>query len=207
MFYLQSNALTRSIIMLLLFIFGSSSTFAATPLSTSKSKQQNIDIQANYLLLDEGKGISQYKGNVLFTKDTLSIKADTVTLYYDGEQLTKALIKGSPADVHHQPDNEDKVHSQANIMEFFVTEDRLTLKGSAFVDQGDRHFSGEYIEYDTRQRTLTATGGQQGSDNKKPKDFAKNSPQTTEANSSSGRVHVIIGPDENNENKENLENE
>lgn len=158
---------------------------AATP--------QTVNIKANYLLLDENKGISKYKGQVLFTKGTLRIKADTVTLYYNGERLTKALIKGSPADVHHAPDNENKVHSQAKEMEFFIAEDKLTLKGQAFVDQGSRHFSGEVIEYDTRQRIITAAGNQTSVVN------TENS-ENTQPNS---RVHVIIGPIEDADNAEN----
>ena len=173
MFCLQNKFLS---LFVLLIIIPSSPTYA--------DKQQVIDIKAQYLLLDENKGISKYKGNVLFTKDTLTIKADTVTLYYKDKILTKAFITGSPADVNHQPDNEAKVHSQANIMEFFVSEDRLILKGQAFVDQGNRHFSGEYIEYDTRQRIITAAGNQNRLLNA---ENAKNSP-------SKGRVHVIIGP-------------
>lgn len=153
------------------------------------STPQIIDIKADYLLLDENKGISIYKGQVLFTKGTLKIKADAITLFYDGEKLTKALITGSPADVHHEPDNEDKVHSQAREMEFFVSEDKLSLKGQAFVDQGSRHFSGEYIEYDTRQRTITAAGNQSSTVN------TENSENTPPNN----RVHVIIGPIESTE--------
>lgn len=163
-------------------------------------KQQTIDIKAKYLLLDEKKGISKYKGNVLFTKGMLIIKADTVTLYYKNKELTKALINGSPADVQHQPDNEDKVHSQARNMEYFVKEERLVLKGQAFVDQGNRHFSGENIEYDTRQRIITAAGNQNKSLN------AKN----TKSTPPNERVHVIIGPvddtDDANDKAENSDN-
>lgn len=157
-------------------------TYAA---NHNKSKQQTLNIKSQYLLLNEKKGISKYKGNVLFTKNTLTIKADTITLYYDGKKLTKALITGSPADVQHQPDNEAKVHSQANSMEYFITEDQLILKGQAFVIQGDRHFSGEYIEYDTRQRTITAAGEQSSTISKE--NLKNNQPRA--------RVHVIIGPD------------
>lgn len=185
------------ILLLILLIFPNISPVHAA--SQSKAKQQTIDITAQYLLLDEKKGISEYKGKVSFIKGTLTIKADSVTLYYDGEKLIKALITGFPADVQHQPDNEARVHSQANEMEYFVAEERLILKGQAFVDQGDRHFSGEYIEYDTRQRTITAAGSQNVTVNT---ENSKNSPPK-------GRVHVIIGPTgdvldnaENNENKD-----
>jgi len=151
------------------------------------SQSQIINIKADYLLLDDKKGISEYKGHVLFTKDTLVIKADAITLFYNGKELTKALITGSPVDVLHHPDNEEKVHSQANKIEYRVKEERLLLNGHAFVDQGDRHFSGESIEYDTRQRIITAAGKQTTSSGTKN---IKNVPP-------SGRVHVIIGPEEN----------
>ena len=176
MFCLQNKF---SCLFVLLIIISSSPTYAA--------KQQVIDIKAQYLILDENKGISKYKGNVLFSKGTLTIKADTVTLYYKNKKLTRAFITGLPADVRHQPDNEAKVHSQAKSMEYFVSEDRLILKGQAFVNQGNRHFSGEYIEYDTRQRIITAANNQNGSVNT----------NNSENNTPKGRVHVIIGPAEN----------
>lgn len=168
-------------------------SFIISPTFAANLKQETIDITAQYLLLDEKKGISRYKGQVLLKKGTLSIKADTVTLYYNDGELTKALITGSPADVLHYPDNEPKVHSQAKEMEYFVSEDRLTLKGHAFVDQGNRHFSGEIIEYDTHQRTITAAGNQ-------------SNVIKSEKTPPMGRVHVIIGPNTDSENNINDKN-
>lgn len=147
--------------------------------------QAPIDIKAQYLLLDESKGISKYKGNVVFTKGTLVIQADAITLYSDGGKLSKAIITGSPADVQHQPENEEKVHSQANKMQYIMATEQLTLTGNAFVDQGEQHFSGNIIKYDTRQRLVTASGNKPNLATQK-KD-AKNP--------ASGRVHVIIGPE------------
>jgi len=184
MFCQRNNFFLQLII--LVFFAGIHHTHAA---KQTKTEQQTFDITANYLLLDEKKGISKYQGNVYFKKGTLAIKADSVILFYEGNELTKALITGSPADVLHYPDNEARVHSQAKTMEYLVSEERLTLKGQAFVDQGDNHFSGETIEYDTRQRTITAAGKQNTLVN------AKNSKNTAP----NRRVHVIIGPsDEGN---------
>lgn len=188
MFCLQNNLLAKLIVLILFFI----SMNIAHAENKNKEKPLTVDIKASYLLLDEKKGISKYQGNVYFKKGTLTIKADTVTLFYDGKQLIKALIIGSPADVQHYPDNEAKVHSQANKMEYFVAEERLTLKGKAFVDQGDNHFSGDTIEYNTRQRTITAAGGHNKTLNSQN---SKNSPTNR-------RVHVIIGPTDNAESKD-----
>jgi lipopolysaccharide export system protein LptA len=167
---------------------------ALCPIETvvaEKVKPQALDIQARYMLLDENKGISTYKGKVILKKDTLVIKADSMTLYFNGEKLNKVSIIGSPADVRHAPDNEAKVHSQARKMEYLVNEDKLTLMGQAFVNQGNRHFSGEAIEYDTRQRIISAAG----------KNTAVTDEEETSTDSTTNqRVHVIIGPEtENND--------
>lgn len=166
----------------LLFILNSSLVLAAK--KNKDNKPQTLDIKAQYLLIDENKGVSTYKGNVLLTKETLVIKADSITVYSDGEKLIKAFIEGTPADVQHHPDNEEKVHSQANNMEYFVNDEKLILKGQAFVNQGEQSFSGETIEYDTQQRTIKASGNK--------KDLSgENNNQNTPSNA---RVHVIIGP-------------
>lgn len=182
MFYLKNKRL--SLFILLVVILNN---------PTHAGNEEIIEIKAQYLLLDDNKGISKYKGDVLFTKGTLVIKADTVTLFYKNKILIRALITGAPADLKHHPINEEKVHSQANKMEFFVNEDRVILKGNAFVDQGSRYFSGEYIEYDARQGIITASSN-------------KNKPHSTKTLKNTpprGRVHVIIGPTENNTAKNN----
>ena len=196
MYCLQNKMLIN---ILLLFLFGGL-CFTQLKAQSRIKAQDNIDIKAQYLMLDEKNGLSEYKGQVVLTKDTLIVKADIITLYHNGNKLVKALIQGSPADVRHQPDNEAAVHSQAKKMEFFVEEDRLVLIGQAFVNQGNRHFSGEHIEYDTRQRIITAGG-------------KLNSSATADNNENTrpdGRVHVIIGPDEANkddETKDTISNE
>lgn len=162
------------------------------------AKQQTLDIQARYMLLDDNKGISIYKGKVVFKKDTLQIKADTMTLYYNGKKLSKVLIQGSPAEVRHAPDNEAKVHSRAKKMEYLITEDKLILTGQAFVEQGNRLFSGESIEYDTRQRIISAAA-KQG-----PVNINKDDAQASSPNQ---RVHVIIGPDAENIDAANKDSE
>lgn len=194
MFYLQNKFMATRVLWLLLFL--TLTSFAAGSLAQSNTQTKPvvkklapkiIDISAKTLLLDEKNGISEYKGNVLFKQNTLRIKADTISLFYKDKKLVKALITGSPADVQQHPDNEPEVHSQAEKMEYYVEENRLVLTGNAFVTQGSRHFSGQHIVYDTRQGTLTAGSKSDSTD------VVKN----TKNNQPNERVHVIIGPTEN----------
>jgi len=187
MFLLNNKFLT---ICTLFILFSPGTSYAAN----IKAAKEPIDIKAEYLLIDENKGVSKYKGNVIFTQGTLIIKADSVILYSKGEKLTKAFITGSPADIQHQPENEPKVHSQAKKIDYFVNREKLILRGNAFVKQGDKHFSGEKIEYNTRQKIVTASGNKSGH-TETSKTPGKSAP--------SGRVHVIIGP----EAEKNIQNE
>jgi len=179
MFHLNNTFLTICTLFIL-FLPGSSHA------ENKKTAKEPIDIKAEYLLIDENKGISKYKGNVIFTQGTLIIKADSVILYSNGEKLTKAFITGSPADIQHQPEGEPKVHSQAKNIDYFVNKEKLILRGDAFVNQGDKHFSGEKIEYNTRQKIVTASGN---------KTEHTETSKTSEKSAPSGRVHVIIGPE------------
>lgn len=192
---LTKQTLVLSALMLLSGFTVAQQLADATSRSPAKNQtQQIIDIESQSLLLDDQNGISEYKGNVLFRQNTLRVKADTITLYHKDKKLVKALITGSPADVQHHPDNEAKVHSQAKQMEYYVEDNRLILIGHAFVTQGDRHFSGEHIVYDTRQRTINAGA--------KP---SNNTEKNSQNNQPNERVHVIIGPTEND--KVNVINE
>ena len=190
MSYLQNDSYLKAQYLLILVLTLCSVIFTpVASVAADKTKQQALDIQASYMLLDENKGISTYKGKVLFKKDTLVIKADSMTVYFTGEKINKVSIIGSPADVRHAPDNEAKVHSQAKKMEYLVTQDKLTLTGQAFVTQGNRHFSGESIEYDTRQRILSAAGD---------KTTVTNNEESSTDTTTNQRVHVIIGPETDN---------
>ena len=160
------------------------------------TQPEPIDIKADYLLFDEKKGLSEYKGQVLFSKKTLKVKANTITLNHQDNRIIKGLIQGSPVEILHAPDNEAKVTSQARKMEYFVTQDRLELLGEASVTQGNRHFSGEHIIYDTRQQNITAGAIQSQLESVKSATI-ETEPEVEQP--SNGRVHVIIGPVNNEE--------
>ncbi len=153
----------------------------------TRSHYKNIDIRADYLLLDNKKGISQYKGHVHFKKGNLKIVADSITLYIEEEKLKRALITGNPARARQKPEQETELKAQAKQFEYFADTEKLLLRGNAEVDQGNRHFSGKIIEYDSREKRLLASGQSGG----------KNAEKSSKAASGS-RVHVILEEEDNN---------
>ena len=54
-------------------------------------------IQADEVELDFGSGQRIYRGNVSIKQGTIRIIADELELFYQGEQLEKAIARGNPA--------------------------------------------------------------------------------------------------------------
>lgn len=119
-------------------------------------RQQPIHIDADRMIAEESKGYSHYIGNVHITQGSLKIDADEVYIYLVNGLLNKLIIIGSPAKLQQIPDNSTKiVYSQAQRMEYFASTDRLLLMKDAEVWQNGNHFSGEHIEYDTRNSRVS----------------------------------------------------
>lgn len=173
---MKSNGLKLSLF--LCSFFACLNTYALT-----SDREQPIQVNADSMVAEEPKGFSHYKGNVLIVQGSLKVIADEVIIYFTDGELDKLIIKGNPAHLQQQPDNsEDLVYSQAKTMEYYATSDRLFLLEDAKVRQGNNHFSGARIEYDTRNSTVSATS--EGKDK--------------------GRIRAVIMPkpaaDANNEN-------
>ena len=158
---------------------------------------QVVEVSSDSLLLEENEGVATYEGNVLFKKDNLVIKADSITVYQEAGKISKAIITGNPAMVNHKPKNEAPADAQAEHIEYIAASDLLLLTGNALVTRGTQQFSGEKIKYDANEKTLSASGQktivktQEQKPNQKPELKPEQKP---EQKPESGRVHVIIGP-------------
>lgn len=123
----------------------------------SGDRKQPIHIDADRMIAEESKGYSHYFGNVHITQGSLKIDADEVYIYLVDGLLNKLIIIGTPAKLQQIPDNSTEVvYSRARRMEYFANTDRLILMKDAEVWQGGNHFSGEHIEYDTRNSRVSA---------------------------------------------------
>ena len=120
-------------------------------------REQPIEINADSMVAEEPKGFSHYKGNVQIRQGSLKVDADEVIIYFIDGVLDKLIIRGQPAHLQQLPENnQDPVFSKANLMEYYASSDQLFLMENAEVKQGVNLFSGEHIEYDTRNSTVSA---------------------------------------------------
>lgn len=157
-------------ILLLALLFG---TLLPSAWALLNDRKQPIDIKADRVEVNQRKQVSHYIGNVRLVQGSMKIEASNVVVYMVHGKLDRIMISGNPARFQQKPQgHEGLVTSTAQNMEYYAQQQRLLLKHNAEVNQGNNHFRGEFIEYDTRTSTVKANKGAD----------------------SNARVHAIIQP-------------
>lgn len=142
-------------------------------LALESDRQQKIYIESHELDIDEADGVSEYRGEVQFTRGSIHLTADKVRIFEKEGELQKLLAWGQPVHIRQQlDDNRGETRAVANRMEYMAASDRLFLYGDAHLWQKGNEFSGDVIEYHLADEKVVARGDE----------------------SQSGRVHIVIEP-------------
>jgi len=148
-------------------------------LSTDSDKPMKI--AADRVDIDDEKGTSTFKGNVLITRGSIRIEGDSIIVYRDNEKnLDKMHSTGKPAHFEQTPDNKKKpVIAEANELFYDAVKELLIMRGNAKIIQSGNIFTGNSITYDSKRDKITA----------------KRDPKATNANGKdSGRIQITIQP-------------
>ena len=124
-------------------------------------RTEPIHIESDSLDIDDVKGVSAYRGNVVFRQGPNRLWADEIVIYVrDREALEKIEAKGQPARFRVVPETgEEAASGEADLIEYRDAAGIMLLKGHARVRQGGHELAGDVIEYDTAKRTVR--GGKQ----------------------------------------------
>ena len=147
----------------------------------STDKDQPIEVEADYAELDDEKGVTFYKGNVIVTQGSMKIDGDIMTATYTDEgDLDTIVVEGQPAHYEQLPDKSKiKDEAEALRMEFYSLKNQLVLIKKAVMKQEELKFTGDRIEYNTITNKVIAKGGSGSTDKGAP-------------GGDSGRVKIIL---------------
>ncbi|MDJ0780280.1 MAG: lipopolysaccharide transport periplasmic protein LptA [Gammaproteobacteria bacterium] len=150
----------------------------------STDKFQDIEIEADTAEMDEIKGVSIYRGNVIVIQGSIRMTGDTMTVYFDDNgDMELVIMQGRPATYRQLPDD-SPIYDEAEAlqMEYYSLKDYVILIEEALVTQEGLRFSGERIEYDTVMSQVKAKGSTKTTKQKKDDTGKKDS----------GRVKITI---------------
>jgi len=109
-FYPELCTISRSILLLFISLFFTADTWAL-----STDKDQPIEIEADYADLDNEKGVTIYRGNVVLTQGTVRMTGDTMTVYFKDGDLDTLIMEGKPARYRQLPDD-SKIYDEAEAL-------------------------------------------------------------------------------------------
>ena len=132
---------------------------AGTVHALPEDSEQPIEIRADEAR-SEPDGTSVLTGDVQIDQGTLSLAAERVTVAMQEERLHKIVAEGdsdTPVRFRQQIHvDEPFANGHANHIDYAVTEQRLALKGDAFLTVGDREFAGDLITWDIEDGRVDA---------------------------------------------------
>jgi lipopolysaccharide export system protein LptA len=138
--------------------------FSASSLAGKDDFTKEINIASNY---QEGDGIAkkfQYRGNVLITQGSLTVKAEEVELDAskgEGNEIFVAI--GKPAEYSQKQEDGSLVTAKADRIEYRLDTRSLFLEGNAEIKQNTSSVQGKSITFNMELEQIIAQGSDQES--------------------------------------------
>ncbi|HET8700182.1 MAG TPA: lipopolysaccharide transport periplasmic protein LptA [Nitrococcus sp.] len=130
----------------------------------NSDRDQPIKLSADQAEIDNVKGVSVYRGQVVLTQGTLKITGDVMHVYYtpDTRELDRIVVEGRPATYQELPEGQSEyVHAEAPRMEYYASGPRrIRLLQGATLWQGSNIFRGEQVVYNIEADQVEAHSGE-----------------------------------------------
>ena len=153
-----------SVLFVVLVISACLSLLTSLPaMALSSDREQPINIESDRLDIDEEKGISTYQGNVHYTQGTIILDADILVVHSREGEVYKLEAFGDPAHYRQELDNDKgDLSAKAKSMEYVADNGKLVLRENVRIVKGEDVFTGNIIEYSTRDEIVSARKAESG---------------------------------------------
>lgn len=124
-------------------------------------REQPIELAADSVDIDEGKGVSVYRGDVDLRQGSIRLRADVVTVHQSGRRPSKVVAEGRPVKFQQQS-TKGPVKGEARRVEYEVDSANLVLIGDALLVQDKDSMRSDRIVYDRVKSVVKAGAAAQG---------------------------------------------
>ena len=150
-------------LLILLMAFVTSLVFALP-----EDTKQPIEIEAQYVAVDETTGFSEFSGNAVVRQGSLLLSAELIQVQTANEEVVSMIAKGSlekPAKYIQSQENQARfVEATATLITYDVDEGMIFLVGNAHLIQGFDSFSGDTLDYDINNDKVIVKGSEDGTE-------------------------------------------
>jgi lipopolysaccharide export system protein LptA len=129
---------------------------AASLAALEGDRERPIELAADSVDIDEGRGVSIYRGDVDLRQGSMRLQADVVTVHQRGRRPARVEAEGRPVRFTQQSAR-GPVKGEARRMEYDIDSENLVLQGDAVLVQGQDSMRSDRIVYD-RERAVVKAG-------------------------------------------------
>lgn len=163
-------------------------SFTMTAMALPQDAQQEMTILSDSAEYDGKAGIVIYKGNVVLTQGTMTIKSERLMIIRNGKVLEKAVAEGKPATYQQQiKADQGMTTARGNRIDYFATRKEVLFTGQAHMQQEGNEFSGKLITFDIDKERVSANSG-----------ISRIPGQQDQSEQTPQRIKVIIQPEQVN---------
>jgi lipopolysaccharide export system protein LptA len=134
---------------------------AAGAMALESDRSQPIELAADSVDIDEGKGLSVYRGDVDLRQGSMRLRADVVTVQHRGGDPSRVVAEGRPVRFEQQSER-GPVEGQARRVEYEIASENLELTGDAVLMQGQDTMRSDRIVYDRVRAVVKAGAAAEG---------------------------------------------
>jgi lipopolysaccharide export system protein LptA len=145
----------------LLLTLNLASAHAETASQPDPDAKQPINILADHLEARQKDGFSRYTGHVVVTQGSFRLEGDTLDVYFDNGQISRAIAHGKPAHFRKKSPRDGRLITGHALTITYTLKPRkhLVLEGNAVVTQASGEtIRGARLDYGLEQETLQARG-------------------------------------------------
>lgn len=128
-------------------------------LAADNEPQQPVQLRADRIDVDQKKGLSLYRGNVVFSQGTLRLTAARAEVQSRANVVETVTAEGRPVTFRHRPEGQAEfIEGAANRVVYHAQRRRADLFGEVQVQRGRDQFRSAVLHYDIENKSMIAEG-------------------------------------------------
>jgi lipopolysaccharide export system protein LptA len=137
-------------------------TSAFSARAEKADREKPTKVEANRMTSDEARRISIFEGNVVFTKGTISVRAERIVVRQDADGFQYASASGAPVRFRQKGDavgGQEGVWIDGEALRVEIDErsERIELHENARITRDQDEVRGSYILYDQRSEFFSVS--------------------------------------------------
>jgi len=127
--------------------------------AVDNERQLPVNVRADRIDVNQKKGISLYRGHVVFSQGTLRLKAARAEVQSRANVIETVTAEGKPVTFRHRPEGlVEFIEGEANRAVYHAPTRRVDLYGEVEVQRGRDLFRSAVLHYDIENQSMIAEG-------------------------------------------------